>query len=349
VRGRAVFAGFVALACWSSSTIDSNATPPKPKPAEELVKSGGAKLLAGDPADALADFEAADKLTPSYEIARLIGMCHDQLRHYHEAVEAYERYLWVAPQAMTVTFQNVRRRVDEIKAMPGTIRIETPASLTTVCVDGNRVAWSTPAEVSLPPGSHIVQAVSPGGATMVMYIDVPWAAYKAVRLDQTGATGGDDERDICQITPDAPQCVCPATEVPLSQEAKKSWKIWNRAYGDEVKYPHPPGTLPAIVTGGLALASAAVGTVFGGLALNDHYRYQSSHDAGTAAEGSNFAAVSDFGFIAAGAFAITSVIAYFKWYEPEWPGYAKRAHPPTLTASPFLTPHAAGAGALLRF
>jgi hypothetical protein len=276
MRGRAVFAGVVALARWSASAIDSSAAPPQPKPEEELVKSGEGKLQAGDPVGALADFETANKLTPSYEIVRLIGVCQDQLGHYPEALDAYHWYLWVAPQAMTVTFQEVKRRVDEI---------ERP------------------------------------------------------RADQPEATGVDDTGDICQITPDAPQCANTPAYFQWQAEARaREWSDANKR-----------GVVPALVAAGLALTATTVGTVFGGLALNDHYRYQSSHDASTAAEGSNFAAVSDFGFIAAGALAITSVIAYFKWYEHEWPGYAKRAHPPTLTASPFLTPHTAGAGALLRF
>jgi hypothetical protein len=241
----------------------------------------------------------------------------------------------------------VRKRVEAIKAMPAIVRIETTPLDAEVFVDGKPVATTTPADVSLPAGRHLVRVERPGSLTLYRDIDATYAANSDVRMVLTSAPDF-DTGDICQITPDAPQCA--NTQIDFGAEVKKSLKR-SEFYVDAL-YARS-GVVPAIVTGGVALGATAVGTVFGVLALDDRNRLQSNRDAGTANEASNFAAASDLGFIAAGAFAVTSVILYLKRDDPAWEVVAryeaKRAPPPTLTASPFLTPHAAGAGALFRF
>ena len=71
------------------------ATPPAgaPKPADvnALMASGQKKFKAADYAGALADLGAANTAKASPEAERLIGLSHDNLGHFAEAVVAYER------------------------------------------------------------------------------------------------------------------------------------------------------------------------------------------------------------------------------------------------------------------
>jgi len=115
--------------------------------------------------------------------------------------------------------------------------------------------------------------------------------------------------------------------------------------------PAPPlparshGNTAALVTGGLAIAAAATGTVFGVLALGDKSDFEKHPTYDKANAGNDSAAYCDAAFGAAVVLGVTSAILFLARDD----GPASAPSPVALTASPVVTPHGAGVGALLRF
>jgi hypothetical protein len=114
--------------------------------------------------------------------------------------------------------------------------------------------------------------------------------------------------------------------------------------------PSPPparshGNTAAWITAGLAVAGAATGTVLGIVALGDKSDFQKHPTYDKANAGNDSAAYCDAAFGAAVVLGVTSVILFLA-HDDAPPATASRA---TLTASPVVTPHGAGLGAVLRF
>jgi hypothetical protein len=114
--------------------------------------------------------------------------------------------------------------------------------------------------------------------------------------------------------------------------------------------PAPPpqtshGKTAAFVTGGLAIGAAAAGAVLGVIALGDKSDFEKHPTYDKANAGNDNAAYCDAALGAALVLAATSIILFIT--RDETPATAARA--PALTASPIVTAHGAGAGAILRF
>src|SRR5262249_9732279 len=99
------------------------AKPPAKNDPRALYGAGEDKFKKGDYEGALTDFTAADAIKSAPQAARYIGLCQDNLRHYKEAVTAYERFLADVPTKMKEQGDEVRKRVEAIKAMPGKVHV----------------------------------------------------------------------------------------------------------------------------------------------------------------------------------------------------------------------------------
>src|SRR5262245_1751536 len=121
----AILVGGIGL---SSSDAFAQAKPAKPgaaaaKPAAKhgakpdartLYTSGEEKFKKNDYEAALTDFQAADAIKATPHAARYIGLCHDNLKHYKEAVAAYERFLADVPPKLKEQGDEIRKRVEAI-------------------------------------------------------------------------------------------------------------------------------------------------------------------------------------------------------------------------------------------
>jgi len=112
--------------------------------------------------------------------------------------------------------------------------------------------------------------------------------------------------------------------------------------------PPPPshGRTGAFVTAGLALAAAGTGAVLGIVALGDKSDFEKHPTYDKANAGNDSAAYCDAALGAALVLGATSVILFLT-HDDAAPAGASR--PAAFTASPIVTPHGAGAGAVLRF
>jgi hypothetical protein len=116
--------------------------------------------------------------------------------------------------------------------------------------------------------------------------------------------------------------------------------------------PGPPPHVAPSVAGAVAVIAAGVGTAFGVLALDAKSKFEKNPTQSGADSGNNEAAYSDAAFgvaVLAGATAIVLFLAE-KDAPPSAPATQTAAPKAvTFTASPFVSPHGAGAGAVLRF
>ncbi len=333
----------LALAlCAAAPPAAAQTTTAKPAPtgsagARQLFGSGEAKFKAGDYAGALNDFQAADAIKAAPQAARYIGLCQDKLGHYPEAVAAYERFLADVPSKMTTEGDQVRAREAEIKAMPGHVHIDTSPTGATVTVDGKPQPGPAPFDVDLPPGTHALHATLQGRDPGDQTVTIVFASKQDVTLQLPEAAPA----PVVAVVPVTPPPVAPPPPPPAPAE--------------------PHSKVPALITGGLAIVAAGVGTAFGIITINDKSTFNKDHSEATAETGQNHALVADMCFGVAITLGVTSVVLLLTKDEADANKGGTKASAPgtfrlssseggaTLTAAPLVSSHGGGAGALLRF
>jgi hypothetical protein len=118
--------------------------------------------------------------------------------------------------------------------------------------------------------------------------------------------------------------------------------------------------VPAFITGGLAIAAAGVGTVFGILALNDQSNFNKNPTTSTADNGDTHALIADMAFGVAITFGVTSAVLFLTKDDaaapatssnaPAAPKPARReASAVSVSATPIVGPHTGGAGFVVQF
>jgi hypothetical protein len=304
----------------------------------ELYKSGETKFKAGDYAGALVDFQAVDSLKPTPQAARFVGLCQDKLGHYPEALAAYERFLANVPPKLAKEGDEIHKRVDEIKGMPGKVRIETSPPGAAVAIDGKPQAQPTPLDVDLPAGKHTVHVSAEGREPQDREVEAVAASHTDLSLQLAPSA---------PLAPPPPPADVAAAPPPPPPSAPP---------------PPPPeahSKLPAFITGGLAIVGAGIGTAFGVVALNDQSKFNKTPTNSTADTGENHALICDMAFGVAITLGVTSAVLFLTNDEapaktgvtshPVKVAAPKKKSSVTLIPSPIVTPHGAGAGALLRF
>jgi len=304
--------------------------------AKKSFASGEAKIKANDFAGALADFQAADAIKSAPQTARYIGLAQDKLGNHADAVTAYERFLADVPPKMTKEADEAKARVAEIKAMPGKLHIETTPAGATVTIDGKPASSPTPVDTEAAPGHHTLHLSADGRVAQDKEIDVTFASKQDVRVELEAVP----PPAAAPVAP--PVAVTPAPPPPAAAPPPAE----------------PRSKVPAYITGGLAVAAAGVGTVFGIIALGDKSDFDKNPTSGKADDGENHALIADMAFGVALTLGVTSAVLFFSHDETTPPAAASakghvvaKAKPRaiTITPSPIVTPHGGGAGALLRF
>jgi hypothetical protein len=306
------------------------AKPPTLADAKKSYQAGEAKFKSGDYAGALADFQAADAIKPTAQAARYIGLCEDKLGKFPDAAAAYDRFLADVPAKMQTEGAEIKKRSEEIKAMPGKVHVDanTPA---TVTVDQQPAKTMTPSDLDVPPGKHTLHFAADGRLPQDKDVDVAFASKQDVRV----------ELEAAPPPPPAPPAPIAATPAPTPTP------------------PAPPpaeprSKVPGYVTGGLAIVAAGIGTVFGVMALSDKSNFDKKPTASKADDGENHALVADMSFGVAITLGVTSAVLFLTKDEAPAPATAAAPPPPkkhavTITPTPILTQHGGGAGALFRF
>jgi len=231
---------------------------------------------------------------------------------------------------MQMEANDAKARLLAIKAMPGHLRLESLPSNAVVVIDGKEEKTHTPLDVDLAPGKHTLHVTAADHDPVDRDIDVTSRSKQNLALELL----------LTPPPPPPPPVVVVAPPPP----------------------PPPPRSLiPAIVTGGIAVIAAGIGTGFGVAALSDKSDFNKNPTTATANSGENNALVSDMGFGIALTLGVTSVILFTTRGEtsaapapsatpaPDNAPKPTAATTPTFTAAPFMTPHGGGAGAMIRF
>lgn len=302
------------------------------KEAKARYQGGEAKFKAGDFAGALVDFQAADAFKSTPQAQRYIGLCQDNLGHYPDAVGAYEKFLADVPAKLQKEGDEIKKRVETIKAMPGKVHVETVPAGASITVDGKPGA-NTPADLDLAPGKHTVHVELAGYLAMDKDVDVAYASKQDVKAELTAKPA--------EAPPPPPVVATTPTPPPPTTPAPP---------------PEPPkqhSLVPGLVTGGLAVVAAGVGAVFGVMALGNKSDYDKNPTADKADSGENNALIADMSFGVAITLGVTSaVLLLSKDDDAAKPATSQVTHKKkavTFTPTPIITPHGGGAGALIRF
>ena len=321
------------------------ATPPaKPVDPKAALASGEKKFKSGDFAGALTDFEASNTAKASPEAERFIGLSHDNLGHFTEAVAAYERFLAKVPANMKEQGDEAKRRVEAIKAMPGRVHVETTPGGAQITVDpaSNPNAQPnpspTPTDVELAIGRHTLHITAEGYDAADKDIDVTYASKQDVRVELVKKAEAAPPPPPPVVADNPPAAAPPPPPPP----------------------PEPRSKVPAYVTGAVAIVATGVGIGFGAKALSQSSDFDKNPTTKKADDGENNALVADMMFGIAITFGVTSAVLFLssdapqsaKANEPKNVGDAKaprKAPKITVTPAPYVTPTGGGASALVRF
>lgn len=116
----------------------------------------------GNYAAAIAEFQASHKLNPLPFVFKNIGLAHQRLFQYTEALVSLQRYVDQMPDAADVA--EVKQIIAEIRALLVELRLTiTPVSGVTIKIDG-RPAGTTPlAEpILIATGNHAIELAADG-------------------------------------------------------------------------------------------------------------------------------------------------------------------------------------------
>ncbi len=306
--------------------------------AKKHYGEGEKKYKAGDFAGALAEFEQANEIKSTPHAERYLGLCEDNLGHYQAAVDWYDKFLAHVPDKLASQGDDLRKREAEIKAMPGKVHVDSNPAGAAVTVDDKPEASPTPVDVQLAPGSHEVKVTLAGHQPGSKTVDVAFASTQSVSLD---------------LQPEAPPAPPPPPPVAAVAPAAPA--------ALPPPPPEPRSLVPAIVTGGLAIAAAGVGTVFGILALGNKSDFDKNPTTATADSGDTHALIADMAFGVAVTFGVTSAVLFLTKDESTTSTSsthgattatataAKKKTAVTFTPTPIVGPHSGGAGFVLRF
>ena len=315
--------------------------------AKKHYGDGVAKYNSGDFDGALQDFQAADAVKQTPQTARYIGLCLDNLGRFQEAVLAYNRFLANVPPKMAAQGDELKTRVAAIQLLPGKLHLTSEPSAAGFTLDGKPQPNPTPADVELPPGHHALHFTAAGHDPVDKDVEVAYASKQDVSVTLPLSPAPPPPPPVAVAPPPPAAAPPPPSLPPLAPVAHSN--------------------TAAFITGGAAVVAVGVGAAFGAMALSDKSSFDSHPLTSTADSGENHALIADMAFGVAVTLGVTSVVLFLSRDDSPAPvaaatqvtrkstvasagtTKAKHAAPFTITPSPFVTPHGAGAGALIRF
>jgi hypothetical protein len=307
----------------------------KPADSKALFTSGEKKFKAADYAGALADFEAANTAKSDAATLRYIALAHDNLNHAKEAVAAYEKFIADPGAAkMKDEVAQAQKRIEALKAMPGVVHVVTVPEGASIVLDGGNTPYekTTPTDLTLAPGKHKLLVGAQDYENSSYDVDVEYGSKQDVKIELTKKPPPPPPPPVVAEQPPPP---APPPPPPP---------------------PEPRSKVPAYVTGGVAVAAAVVGTIFGAKALSDSSDFKDKPTTKTADDGENNALVADMMFGIAITFGVTSAVLFLSNDAPSSAkvkvlpkAQAKKAPAVKFTPAPYVNQHGGGFGGLFQF
>jgi tetratricopeptide (TPR) repeat protein len=156
-----------------AQTGAQTADPEAKAKAQVLLKEGAQYYQEGAFADALERFEAAYGVFPSPKLLFNIGQANRELKRPVEAVEAFEKFLFLATDASPALTTEARRSVNELSPGIGKLFIDCNMVGAEISVDGKKVGQAPLADfVRVSPGNHQITATHPAATPAVETVTV---------------------------------------------------------------------------------------------------------------------------------------------------------------------------------
>jgi hypothetical protein len=171
-------------------------TPPKPPEQQEAdrhFKNGVARFKEAKFAEALAEFERANEISPHPLVLYNIAGCYRELARYPEAVKFYLRFIAEGvdrvPQGR---LSDAQIELDHIYALVARVTVKVgPADGASLFVDGAPAgALPIEAPLILPPGEHRLVARAPGRGEAERGVRVVAGDAIVVELNLPGGATG---------------------------------------------------------------------------------------------------------------------------------------------------------------
>ena len=225
--------------------------PPDPAAAARAAYRKGADLYkAGKYREAIAEFEAADRLKPSPALQFNIGQAWEKLGDPAAALAAFARYLRLDPSAPNrEAVQKTVKALEVRLAATGRqmLHVTTDPPGADLSVDGAPTG-KAPLDAAYPPGPHAVFATAPG--RQVSRRDVVLPADRSLEVNLVLEPGQDPAAaaPLAATPPDAPLEATRPDQAPQPVE-RKSW-------------------LGPVIAAGVGVVAAGAGIVMGLQARN---------------------------------------------------------------------------------
>jgi hypothetical protein len=149
-----------------------------------------------DYAGALAEFQRIYQLLDGhprrYFVLYNVGRCQEQLFHYGEALDSYQRYLAEGGANDTTQPQlaeAARQKIVELQGRLATLTIRTNVDQAEVWVDGRQVA-TAPGDVVVTGGEHTIELRARGYAPGRQQVQIAARTQEAISLDLDRVGGG---------------------------------------------------------------------------------------------------------------------------------------------------------------
>jgi hypothetical protein len=177
-----ITSSFIVLSLLAQAASPSES--PEAKALAQSLLSEGTKLFnAGEFAPALEKFTAAYAAFASPKLLYNIAQTNRALGRPADAMNAFERFLLQAPDALAEMTTEVHTSMSELQAKLGRIHIECPTARTEISLDGKVVGLSPLRDlVWAEPGKHQVTARHPDMIPVVQDVEVASESVRNVVL-----------------------------------------------------------------------------------------------------------------------------------------------------------------------
>lgn len=173
---------FVSATAWAAA---------KPK-SEAAVRydRGVALYKEGNYPAALAEFRAAQKAQPTYEVLFNIGLCERRLFKYGDAVRTFKQYLEQGGAKVSKDRREaVATELEQIRSLTAEVTVTVEGGPAKLLVDGEPAGTTPLSEpVLVGPGKHTFRAERDGGEVDEVSLELVSATQKTVKLEPKKAS-----------------------------------------------------------------------------------------------------------------------------------------------------------------
>lgn len=271
-------APFCALAGLLLTPVTSAQDSDKKAQAREAYARGQQLFRRGDFVGAQTVFEAAYAAVPNPIVLLSVAECQVRTGQFEAAATSLARYLTERPTAPDKS--EVKAQIGKLREKPGFVHVTSAPIGAAVNVDGVDTGQTTPADLELRSGQHIVFVDLAGYTRGETVVTVEIAKHHTLEI---------------ALTP-----------VPVEVEAVVAAPVPPR-----VPFSRgPPATAAIWVATGLAGAGLATGALLGGLALKERSDFNKHPTEAGADKGERLALFADVAFGLAVAGAVTGIVLY---------------------------------------